>query len=92
MLKNMVYSALGITSLTTKKIKGVVDELIKSGELSRAEGEKIATAIQEKLKTETKEAEEMVEKMVKKVIDKLNLASKDEINELKAEIEKLKSN
>lgn len=91
MLKDVIYGALGVTSLATKKIKGVVDELILSGEMSKQEGEKIVNSLSEKLKNETHEAEEMVEKIVEKVVDKLNLAKKKDLDNLKEEIDKLKS-
>jgi polyhydroxyalkanoate synthesis regulator phasin len=91
MLKNIIYSALGVTSLTTKKVKSTIEELIKSGEITRAEGEKIVNSVHEKLKSETQEAEEMVEKLVKKVISKLNLVTKDDFDKVKSELDELKA-
>lgn len=90
MFKDFFYSALGATSFTAKKIKGVVDELVKSGEMSKEEGEKLYASIKTKLNDEGKEFEKLIEDSVKKIINKLNLATKDDLNDLRKEFENLK--
>jgi polyhydroxyalkanoate synthesis regulator phasin len=89
LFKNLFYSGIGIISLTADKIQQLVDELIKDKKISTQEGERIVKDFLKSSDEKKKEYEEEFKKIVEKVISKFPFATKKEVEELKAQIEKL---
>jgi len=89
-LKKVFNLSLGVFSVTKEKIEEIVKELVKKGEVSQEEGKKLVNELLEKGEKTKKELEAQIEKIVKGIIEKLDLATRKEINELKSEIEQLK--
>ena len=77
-------------SVTKEKVEEIVKELVKKGEVSQEEGKKLINELLEKGEKSRKELEAQIEKIVKGIIERLDLATCKELNELKSEIEQLK--
>ncbi|HOK41395.1 MAG TPA: phasin family protein [bacterium] len=89
MLKDIIFSTIGLTSLLSKKIKTSIDDLISSGEMTKEEGEKIYKKLKEKISVETEEIEKNIEKNIQKVFEKLNIVTKNDLQVLIEKIENL---
>ena len=84
--KKTLDLGLGLLSITEKKTREVVAELIKKGEIKKESAEKFIDGLLKKTEEDRKGLEERLTKVVKKVIDKLPLATKKELDELKKKV------
>jgi len=89
-LKKVFNLGLGVFAVTKEKVEEIVKELVKKGEVSQEEGKKLVNELLEKGEKSRKELEAQIEKIVKGIIERLDLATRKELNELKSEIEQLK--
>lgn len=90
LLKKAISLGLGALLVSKDKIEEVVNELVKKGELGQEEGKNLVSELIEKGETSMHELETKIEKIVNGVMEKLNLPTRKELNELKSEIEQLK--
>ncbi|MEF3254849.1 MAG: phasin family protein, partial [Deferribacterales bacterium] len=77
-------------SYTEEKAKQFFTELVERGEKYNESDSKIAEILKSADKS-AKEFEQKFEELIKDMIGKLNLATKDDIEALKKEIEELKN-
>lgn len=89
-LKDLVNLGLGALVITKEKAEEVVNELVKKGEVGQEEGKELISKLIEKGEKSKKEIENQIEKTVRNVVEKLDISTKKEIEELKSEIEELK--
>jgi len=89
LMKKAALIGVGLVALTTEKIEETVKEIVKKGELSEKEGKELASELVEKSRQVRKEWGERIEKMVADTLQKLNIPSRKEIDELKERIGKL---
>ncbi len=90
LLKKAFSLGLGALMVSKDKIEEVVNELVKKGELGQEEGKNLVNELIEKGEASMHEVEDKIEKIVKSVMEKLNLPTRKELDELKSEIEQLK--
>ena len=90
-LKDVVNLGLGALVMTKEKAEEVVNELVKKGEVGQDEGKELINDLIKRGEKSKKEIEEQIEKTVKNVVEKLDISTKKEIEELKSEIEELKN-
>ncbi|MDI6890783.1 MAG: phasin family protein [Thermodesulfovibrionales bacterium] len=72
-----------------EKVKEFIDELVKKGELSESEGAKIVKAWTEKAGKGTEQFTKNVSNMINKTLEKMNLPTKKDIEELNKKVETL---
>jgi polyhydroxyalkanoate synthesis regulator phasin len=72
-----------------EKLKEVVDELIKRGEISESQGVKLVKEWSEKAEKSTAEFNQSVTDFMGKAMDQVSLAPKSEVEALKKQIEEL---
>jgi polyhydroxyalkanoate synthesis regulator phasin len=89
LLKNTMFLGLGLASLTKEKIEEVAKELIKKGQLSEKEGKDFIEDLSKRSKEAGKEIKGKIEKGAADALKKMNLASRDELEELEKRIKKL---
>ena len=90
LFKKALSLGLGAMLVSKDKVEEVVNELVKRGELGREEGKTLVSELIKKGEAGVNEVEGIIEKIVKGVMEKLNLPTRKELNELKSEIEELK--
>ncbi|MBD3263821.1 MAG: hypothetical protein GF375_01810 [Candidatus Omnitrophica bacterium] len=90
MMKKALGLGLGMYVLTREKVEEVVQELIKKGKLAEDEGESLIDDLVKRGQAEKEEIDKKISQIVRDTVEKLNLATKDDIEELKREIEKTK--
>ncbi len=90
LLRKALSLGFGVLLVSKDKIEDVVNELVKKGELGQEEGKNLVNELIEKGEASMSEMEVKIEKIVKGVMEKLNLPTRKELDELKSEIEQLK--
>ncbi len=89
MLKNVLYAGIGAAFLTKEKIEELKADLIEKGKLSQEEGKQFVDELLRKSEKAKDQLDLWINKRVEDRIDQLNLATKDEIAELRRKIEEL---
>lgn len=89
MLKNVLYTGLGAAFLTKEKIEELRKDLIEKGKMSQEEGKQFVDDLIHKSEKAKDQLNLWINKRVEERIDQLNLATKDEIAELRRKIEEL---
>ncbi len=89
LLKKMIWLGAGLAVMTTEKIEAVVAELIKKGQLSEKEGKELAVELVARSIKAKKELGEKVEKIMSDILQRLNIPTRKELEELKARLERL---
>lgn len=88
--KDLVKFGLGAMLIAKEKIEGFVDEAIKKGQMSKDEGKKFLDDLKKEADRREKEFEKRVQKEIKNELEKIGVATKGDIELLRAEIEELK--
>jgi polyhydroxyalkanoate synthesis regulator phasin len=89
MVKNVLYAGIGAAFLTKDKIEELKTELVEKGKLSREEGKEFVDDLIKKSQRAKDELELWINKRVEEKIDQLDLATKDDIADLRRKIEEL---
>jgi polyhydroxyalkanoate synthesis regulator phasin len=89
LLKKMIWLGAGLAVMTKEKIEEVVAELIKKGQLSEKEGKELMADLLEKSKEAKKKLAEKVEKIITLTLQKMNIPSRKEMEELRARVDRL---
>lgn len=90
LIKKTLLTGIGLSVITKDKIKELAKELIEKGKLSEKEGKELVEDLLKKSEQATKDLEAKIEKLVREGMQKLNVATKKDIAELAAKIERLK--
>lgn len=87
-LKKAFSLGVGLTIVSKEKIEQVVDDLVKKGELAPSESKQMIARLLEKGEEEQNELKRMVQEQVKKVLDSLDVATKQDLQELELRLKK----
>ena len=88
-LRKAVLFGAGLAVMTTEKMKDFAEELVKKGEMSEKEAREALKEWMEKSKQARKEMEDKTEAMVNKVMNRMNIPTRSELEELKERLAKL---
>lgn len=86
-IEKLGLTGLGLISLSKEKVKKVIDELTKKGQIASKEGEKIMRQLGKRGEEELK----FLERKTRAIIQEKGLATKKEVEKLREEIAKLKA-
>jgi len=89
MVYDVVRKALLAGLGVQEKVKELVDELVKKGELNDAEGAKLMKEWVAKAKTSSKDITRVVSENLHMGLDKVNIATKDDLDTLKKKVQQL---
>ncbi len=89
-IKKTMLTGIGLALKTKDELEDWVKEYVKKGEISENEGKSFLDDIKEKSVKAQKEFEETIESKFKNLLKKADIATREEINGLKKEIEELK--
>lgn len=94
-LKKIFLVGIGSAAYTYEKAAELVDELVEKGKLTIDEGKELSQELRANLMDKTKEATEkykpLTKEDMKELLSGMNLATKDEIEELKKRLDKLEN-
>lgn len=69
-----------------EKMKELVDELVKKGELSESQGAKIVKECSEKVSKSGDELSKTISELIDKTLEKINIPSRDEVEKLQKKL------
>jgi poly(hydroxyalkanoate) granule-associated protein len=85
-LRRVLLASIGVVALTIDEMGDLVDKLVERGEIAEQEGKKLVNEIKEKRKKKTGEAEDQASKRMREMMDKMDIPSKADIEELSNKI------
>jgi polyhydroxyalkanoate synthesis regulator phasin len=88
-LKNILYAGIGVAFLTKEKIEELKDDLLKKGRMSQEEGKQFVDDLLRKSEKARDQLDLWINKRVEERISQFNLATRDEVAELRRQIEEL---
>jgi len=77
-IRNALLAGFG----AQEKVKELIDELVKKGELSESQGAKLVKEWSEKVEKNTDDIGKSLNEIVTKALEKMNLPTKDDITKL----------
>jgi len=89
LLKNVVYAGVGAAFLTRDKIEEVRSELVNKGKLSKDEGKEFVDELLKKSEAAKDQLDLWLTRQVEERVKQLNLATSDEVADLRRKIEEL---
>ncbi len=84
-VKRALMAGLGMQ----EKVKELVDDLVKKGELNEHEGAKLVKEFMEKAKTSRSDINKKLTESVSKGYEKANIATKDDLDKLTKKVQQL---
>jgi len=84
-IRNAMLAGFGVQ----EKVKEIIDDFVKKGELSESQGAKLVKEWAEKVDKNTEDLSKSINELVQKALDKMSLPSKDEIAKLKEQVNAL---
>ncbi|MFC4183809.1 phasin family protein [Saccharococcus thermophilus] len=88
-LKKGLAFGLGLALASKEQVEKLIDELVKKGELSLEESKDIMNQWKQQTEERKAELQRIVREQVKQVIDKFDLVTKDELQQLEQRIRRL---
>ncbi|QSZ42151.1 hypothetical protein GJV85_08510 [Sulfurimonas aquatica] len=83
MLKDLLYTGVGVAAVLKEKVELEVKKLEKEGKLKTDDAKSFLESIEQKGKDEELKIKEQIKSALKEVIDELGLATKEDIEKLK---------
>jgi len=90
LIKKTMLTGIGIAMKTKDELEELVKEIVNKGELSENEGKSFLDDLKNKSEEAQKDFEEKIESKFKDLLKKADIATRDDVNNLKNEIEELK--
>lgn len=89
LIKKTLLTGVGLAVMTKDKIEELAKELVQKGELSEKEGKEFIEELQKKSEQAGKDLETRIDRLVQKAMERLNVATKDDVAQLSARIGRL---
>ena len=89
LIKKTMLTGVGLAAMTKDKVEELAKELSEKGKLSEKEGKDLLDGLLKKSEEAKKDLEGKIEGVVRKTLEKLNIATRKDIDELTAKIERL---
>ena len=90
LIKKAMYTGIGFAALTREKVEEVARDFVEQGKMSEQEGRKMVDELMAKSKESKEELARHVEVLVQHQLEKLDMARKSEMEELRAELSGLR--
>ncbi|MBW1916650.1 MAG: hypothetical protein JRI57_01305 [Deltaproteobacteria bacterium] len=87
--RKTVHFGLGLWDFTKEKVEGLVDEMVKRGELSQQDRSQAVEQIIEKAQVEQQALREQLKELVKKIITEMGLARQADLENLEKRLQDL---
>lgn len=88
-LKKGLAFGLGLALVSKEQVEKLIDELVKKGELSLEESKDVIDLWKQQTEERKAELQRIVREQIKQVIDKFDLVTKDELQQLEQRIRRL---
>jgi polyhydroxyalkanoate synthesis regulator phasin len=84
-IRNAMLAGFGVQ----EKVKEIIDDFVKKGELSESQGAKLVKEWSEKVDKNTEDISKSLNELVQKTLEKMSLPSKDDIAKLNEQVNAL---
>ena len=91
LIKKAIYTGLGLAVLTKEKAEELVKELSQQAKLSEQEGKELFDSLLKQSEHARNDLQAKLDETVLAVVNRLKLATKDEVAGLRAKIDELSS-
>jgi polyhydroxyalkanoate synthesis regulator phasin len=88
-LRRVLLASIGAVALTKDEIAEFVEKLVARGEIAEQEARKLIAEISEKRKKRAEEAQEMAAERIRKVLDRMDIPTRADLDELSRKVEAL---
>jgi len=88
-IRKMTLAGAGLAIITTEKIQEMMDDLVKKGEMTEKEAREAVNEYVEKSKQAKRDLEEKVEQMITGLLNRMNIPTRKEIEEIKERLARL---
>lgn len=88
-IRKMTLAGAGLAIITTEKIQEMMDDLVKKGEMTEKEAREAVNEYVEKSKQTKRDLEEKVEQMISGLLNRMNIPTRKEIEEIKERLARL---
>ena len=88
-LKNILYTGIGIAFLTKDKIEELKAALVEKGRISQEEGRQFVDDLLRRSEKARDQLDLWINKRVEERIEQFNLATRDELADLRRQVEEL---
>ena len=88
-LKNILYTGIGIAFLTKDKIEELKADLVEKGRISQEEGRQFVDDLLRRSEKARDQLDLWINKRVEERIEQFNLATRDELADLRRQVEAL---
>ena len=88
-IRKMTLAGAGLAIITTEKIQEMMDDLVKKGEMTEKEAREAVNEFVEKSKQAKKDLEDKVEQMITGLLNRMNIPTRKEIEEIKERLAQL---
>jgi poly(hydroxyalkanoate) granule-associated protein len=85
-LRRVLLASIGVVALTIEEMGELVDKLVERGEIAEQEGKKLVNEIKEKRQKTTDEAENVASTRMREMMDRMDIPTKSDIDDLSAKI------
>ena len=89
LIKKIVFTGVGLASLTKDKVEALGKDIAEQAKLSEKEGKELLDELMKKSEESRKEVAGQVDKFVKESLEKMNLATRDDLLELEKKVQAL---
>ena len=89
LIQKTILAGIGAATMTKEKVEGLVDELVKRGEVTSDQRPKIVQDLLTRVEENERMLEEKVQKSVEKAIGRLGIPTKAGLDALNEKIDRL---
>lgn len=87
--RRVLLASIGAVALAQSEIEEFINKLVERGEIAEKDGKKLYHELMERRKKDTEKAEEEVISKVEEVLDRMNIATKSDLDALSKKIASL---
>lgn len=91
-LKKIISTGLGAAILAKNKAQELIDDLVNKGKMTEEEGNKFLNDLKEETDKSKSDFENELRVMMRKILDRMNIASRQDIERLEKRIKILEQN
>jgi polyhydroxyalkanoate synthesis regulator phasin len=89
LVRKAVLATIGAAAIAQEELEALIDRLVERGEIAEQDGKKLVSELMDKRKTKTAGIEEEVNKNLENVLQRMNIPSKADVEELGEKINTL---
>lgn len=90
-INDILHKALMAGLGVPEKLKDLIDDLVKKGELSESQGARLVKECTEKAAKSGDDISKSISDLISRTMEKMNIPSRDEVEELKRKLKSLSS-